>query len=116
MKTQATITTHVGQRIFEYEADSAARRPFIVIRKVDDLRASWTQSVYGGMARISIYVYAATVDEARTIGAAVLSVYQQFHGTLDTHTVEWVEVSNARLLFGPGDEFRFLVDLIVHYN
>lgn len=116
MKAQSSITNLVGNRIYEYEAPDDAKEPNIFVRPVSNPRGSWTQTLYGGVARISFYVNADSVSKARSVGDAVLALYKQFSGTLSSHTVEYVEVSNARTLFGPGDEVRYLVDLVVHYN
>lgn len=116
VKTQSTLTAYVNQRIYEYRADKDAREPYIVVVPVSNPRASWTQTLYGGVARLSVYIYADTVADARTIGDAMLTIYKQFSGTLGSHTVEHVEVSGSRVLFGPGNEFRYLMDLIVHYH
>lgn len=116
MKATSAITDLVGSRIYEFEPDDGAREPNIFVRAVDNVRGSWTQTKYGGVARISIYVNTESVAQARTIGAAILTLYKQFSGALDSHVVNYVEVSNARALWGPGDEFRYLVDLVVHYK
>ena len=116
LKAQSSITAYVGQRVYEDIAESAAREPYLVVKPVDNPRGAFTQTLYGGVARISIYVYAETVADCRAIGLLILNRYKQFSGTLDAHTVEEVEVSNARTLWGPGSEFRYLVDLVVHYT
>lgn len=116
LKSRSTITTYVGSRIYAYRADNAAKEPYIIVRVVDDPRSSWTQTLYGGVARISLYVYDSSESRARTIGEALLAVYQQFHGTLGGHIIEGTEVSNARFLDGPDNEFRYLVDLVFTYH
>lgn len=116
LKATSLVTDLVGTRIYEYEIPSGAREPFIVVRPTTNVRGSWTQTLYGGVARVSIYIYAETVAKARSVGATVLDLYKQFSGTVDDHTVEYVEVSNARTLFGPDNDYRFLVDLVVHYH
>lgn len=116
MKATAAITNLVGNRIYDYSIPSGAREPYIVVRPTTNVRGSWTQTLYGGAARISIYIYTEKLSDARSVGEAVLDLYKQFSGTLDEHTIEYVEVSNARTLFGPDDEFRYLIDLIVHYH
>jgi hypothetical protein len=116
MKSASAITTYVSQRVFEDEADSKAREPYIVVRNVTNSREAWTQTLFGGTARINIYIYADRVATARSVGDAVLDRYKQFSGALGTHTVNYIEVSNARTFFGPGTEFRFIVDLVVHYK
>ena len=116
MKAAATIKALVGQRVYEFEADKLARQPYIVVFPTTNLRGAWTQTAYGGMARVSLTIYADTVAKCREIGTVVLNRYKQFSGTLGSHTVNYVEVGNARTLFGPGTEFRYLVDLIIHYK
>lgn len=116
MKTQSTLTSLVGTRMFEFEQASGARKPYIVAIPTTNPRGSFTQSQYGGVARLSTYIHAETVSKAREIGAALMAIYQQFNGTLGSHTVQYTEVSNARTLFGPGSEFRYLVDLVFHYT
>ena len=115
MKTKATVTAYVGDRIYEDEPD-VPREPYIVVRPTSNPRGAWTQSEYGGVSRLSVYVYAETKAKARTIGSAVLAVYKQFNGTLSNHTVQYTEISNARTLFGPDDDVRYLVDIIFHYT
>ena len=116
MKAATAIKALVGNRVYEFDADKLTKEPYIVVRPTSNPRMSWTQTLYGGIARISVYIEADTVASCRTIGDAILSRYRQFSGTLGTHTVEQVEVGNARVLFGPGTEFRYLVDLVVHYH
>lgn len=116
MQASTAIKALVGQRVYERIPDKMVKEPYILVMPVSNPRGSWTQTLYGGVARLSIYVYTDAVADARTIGDAVLTRYRQFSGTLGTHTVEQVEVSNARVLFGPGTEFRYLVDLVVHYH
>lgn len=116
MKTQATLKAYVSTRMYEHEPDSGAKKPYIVARPTTNPRGAFTQTEYGGVARLSTYIYAETISRARDIGSALMTIYQQFSGTLGTHTVQFVEVSNARTLFGPGDEFRYLVDLVIHYT
>ena len=116
LKATSTVTDLVGSRIYEYEIPSGAREPYVVVRPTTNVRGAWTQTLYGGTVRVSIYVYAETVAKARSVGDVILTLYRQFSGTLDSHTIEHVEVSNARTLFGPGDDFRFLIDLVVHYH
>jgi len=116
MKAQSGISTLVGSRVYEFDAPSGARQPYIVVRPTTNVRGAFTQTQYGGVARLSAFVYAETIAKARAIGAVLLSTYQQFNGTLTDHTVQHTEVSNARTLFGPGDEFRYLVDIIFHFT
>lgn len=117
MKTQSTITNSVGSRVYDFdEGDAAPRMPFIVVRPTTNVREAWTQTDYGGIARLSVYVYAETISKAREIGAAVMGVYKQYSGTLGNHVVQFVEVSNARALFGPNDDIRYLVDIIIHFT
>jgi len=116
LKAQTTVSALVGSRVYEFKADSGAREPYVVVRPTTNVRASWTQTEYGGTARVSVTVYAETKAKARAIGAVVLDLYSQFSGTLDTATVKYIEVSNARTLNGPGDDFHYLVDLIFHYT
>ena len=116
LKATSTVTDLVSTRIYEYTIPSGAREPYIVVRPTTNVRGAWTQTLYGGVARVSIYVYAETVAKAREVGAVVLDLYKQFGGTLDSHTIDFIEVSNARTLFGPDDDFRFLIDLVVHYH
>ncbi len=116
MRAQSVISTFVGDRVYEFDDPSGARQPYIVVRPTTNVRGAFTQTQYGGVARLSSFVYAETVTKARAIGAVILSTYQQFNGTLADHTVQYTEVSNARTLFGPGDDFRYLVDLIFHFT
>ena len=116
LKAASAITALVGTRVYEFERDKLAREPYILVMPSSNPRASWTQTLYGGVCRVSIYAYADTVASCRAIGDAVLSRYKQFSGTLGAHVIEYVEVSNARVLFGPGTEFRYLVDMVVHYH
>ena len=116
MKAQSAISALVGARVYEGVEASGAREPFIVVRPTTNARGSWTQTSYGGAARLSLYIHAETIAKSRSIGAAILSAYKQFSGTLTDHTVQYTEVSNARTLFGPGNEFRYLVDLVFHYT
>ena len=116
LKATSTITAYVGNRVYEWEPASAAKRPYIVVTNPTSARSSWTQTIYGGVARISIYVYADKVATCRTIGNLILDLYKQHSGTLDDVSIEEVEVSNARILWGPGKEFRFLVDLVVRWH
>lgn len=116
MKATSAITSYVGQRIYEWDPDPKAREPLIIVQDVTNQREAWTQTLYGGTARISIYVYAETASKVRTIGDVVLNTYKQFSGALGNHTVNFIEVSNARTLWGPGTEFRYIVDLVVHYK
>lgn len=116
LKATSTVTDLVAERIYEYEIPSGAREPYIVVRPTTNVRGPWTQTQYGGVARVSVYVYGETAAKVREIGGVVLDLYKQFSGTLTSHTVEYVEVSNARTLFGPDNDYRFLVDLVVHYH
>ena len=116
LKATSSIAAQVGTRVYEWEPSSAAKKPYIVVTNPTSARGSWTQTIYGGIARISIYVYADTVAKCRTIGNLILDLYKQHTGALDDVTIEQVEVSNARVLWGPGTEFRFLVDLVAHWH
>lgn len=116
MKAQSTITSIVGQKVYAHEAGDSAIDSYIVVTNPDNPRAAFTQTDYGGTARVTVYCYARTVSDARTLGNAVLDLYKQRSGTVDAVTVEWIEVSNARMLYGPGSAFRYLVDLVVHYT
>jgi len=116
MKAQSTITAIVGQKVYAYEAGDGAIDSYIVVTTASNPRAAWTQTDYGGTARVSIYCFARTVAQSRTLGAAVLDLYKQRVGSVDSVSVEWIEVSNARVLYGPGNQFRYLVDLVVHYT
>lgn len=116
MKAQSSITTIVGQKVYAYEAGDSAIDSYVVVSNPSNPRSAFTQTSYGGTARVSIYCYARTVAASRTLGNAVLDLYKQRSGAVDDATVEWIEVSNARMLYGPGGEFRYLVDLIVHYT
>lgn len=116
MKAQSTITAIVGQRVYAYEAGDGAIDSYVVVTTPTNARAAYTQTDYGGTARVTIYCYARSVALARTLGAAVLDLYKQRSGTVDEVTVEYIEVSNARVLYGPNNEFRYIVDLVVHYT
>lgn len=116
MKAQSTITAIVGQKVYAYEAGDGAIDSYVLVTTASNPRASFTQTAYGGTARVSIHCYARTVALARALGAAVLDLYKQRSGSVDSVSVEWIEVSNARVLYGPGSQFRYLVDLIVHYT
>jgi hypothetical protein len=116
LKAQSSITAYVGQRVYEGLKAKTAREPYIIVRPGENPRESFTQTDYGGRGRITIYVYTEKVADARTIGTLVLNKYKQFSGTLGAHTVQMVEVSTARTQFGPGNEFRYLVDLVVTYT
>lgn len=116
MKAQSSITSIVGKKVYAYEEGDGAIDSYIVVTTASNPRAAYTQTDYGGTARVSIYCYARTTASARTLGNAVLDLYKQHTGSVDAVTVEWIEVSNARMLYGPGNQFRYLVDLIVHYT
>lgn len=116
MKAQSVITALVGQKVYASEAGDGAIDSYIVVMNSSNPMAAFTQTAYGGDARISIYCYAGSTSRARAVGHAVRDLYKQRTGSVDAVTVEWIEVSNARLIYGPGREFRFLVDLIVHYT
>ena len=116
MKAQSTVTSIVGQKVYAYEAGDSAIDSYVVVTNPSNPRSAFTQAAYGGMGRVSIYCYARTVADAQTLGAAVLDLYKQRSGTVQGVTVQWIEVSNARMLYGPGGEYRYLVDLVVHYT
>ena len=120
IKTVAALKTLVGSRVYSHEAGDGAVDSYIVVIPVTDPRGRFTQTEYGGMARLSVYCYGRTKTKAESIGAAVITAYKAKNGSIgsgtDTATVQWIEISNARLLYGPSNEFRYLVDLIVHYT
>lgn len=116
MLTQSAVTNLVRQRVYAHEAGDDAIESYIVVTNSSNPMGAFTQTAYGGDARISIYCYAGTVEKARELGHVVRDLYKQHTGSVDAVTVEWIEVSNARLIYGPGREFRYLVDLIVHYT
>lgn len=116
MRAQSTITALVGQRVYAYEAGDGAIDSYVVVQPVSNPRAAFTQSAYGGLVRLSIYCYANTVARARELGNTILDLYKQYTGVVGDYTVESTEVSNARVLFGPGDAFRYLVDIIIQYT
>lgn len=113
MLSQSTVTNYVGQRIREIEKNQGDVEPYILIVPTSNPRGPFTRTAYGGVARLTVIVYGKTRASARTIGGAVLAIYQQFSGTLDEHTVEQTEVTTARTM--AGDE-RFIIDLIFHYH
>lgn len=116
MKAQTAIDRLVRQKVYAHEASDGAIEPYIVVTNSSNPMASFTQTAYGGAVRISIFCYARTVAESRAIGHAVVDLYRHRTGAVDDVTVEWIEISNARVIHGPGGEFRYLVDLIVHYT
>ena len=116
IKTQSTVTNLVGTRVYAYEAGDGAIDSYVVVTNPTNPRAAFTQTDYGGTGRVTIYCYARTVSSAQTLGNAVLDLYKSHHGAVDDITVEWIEVSNARMLHGPNREFRYIVDLVVHYT
>jgi len=116
MKAQSTITSIVGSKVYAHEAGDSAIDSYVVVTNPSNPRSAFTQSDYGGIGRVSIYCHARTVADSRTLGNAVLDLYKQRTGTVQGVTVQWIEVSNARMLYGPGSEFRYLVDLVVHYT
>lgn len=113
MKSVTAITDLVSERIYLYEADETAKTPYIVIDKPSDPRAYFTQTRWGGVARVSVYCHGRTETSARAVGAAVVSEYRETHRTVEDHSVYRVEVSDAR--FVPGIN-RYLVDMIVSYT
>ena len=116
MKAQSTVTALVGSKVYAYEAGDSAIDSYVVVSNPSNPRGAFTQSAYGGTGRVSILCYARTVADARALGNGVLDLYKQRTGSVDSVTVQWIEVSNARMLYGPGSEFRYLVDLVVHYT
>jgi hypothetical protein len=113
MLDQSSITDYVGTKIREFEKNPEDAEPYIVVVPISNPRGPWTRTKYGGVARLTIYVYATTRSAARTIGETILDTYKQFHGTMEDHTVEYTEVSSARTF--TGDD-RYTIDLIVHYH
>lgn len=113
---RSSVTDLVGSDVYTYEAGDGAIDSYIVVTNPTNQRGAFTQTAYGGVARVAIYCYAMTVAKAQTLGNAVLDAYKRHRGAVQNLTVEWVEVSNARLIHGPHGEVRYLVDLIVHYN
>ena len=116
MKAQSAIDSLVRQRVYAYEAGSGAIEPYIVVTNAGNPMSSFTQTAFGGDARISIFCYGKDAAQSRAVGHRVWELYRQRTGMVDDVSVEWLEVSNARLLHGPGGEIRYLVDLIVHYT
>ena len=120
IKTVSALKALVGAKVYAHEAGKDAIDSYIVVIPTTNQRGRFIQTAYGGTARLSVYCYGRTKAKAESIGNAIITAYKSKNGSIGsgtaTATVEWIEISNARLLYGPNNEFRYLVDLIVHYT
>lgn len=114
------LTALVGQRIYYVEAPQDVAAPYIVIEKIDQVRADITAGKRYVDARFQVNIFAATYGAAKAIAAVIQTAMDKFNGAMGgVGGLVVVHCTYDNEVDLPFDEdlklYGVAVDYIVHY-